>query len=143
MKDQPGKVTNPAHGQLNEQRKLFFPCPRSCLRNWSRETGSAVPSRVSLFFSILRLNLILLMYPRDRIDTMAGLRWSTGNDFEPWRGVTNVDHSYLIPESSPSLAYYIILAGKAVIHDTIGRVICKLSALLVAAISAFFFVDLD
>ena len=31
-----------------EQRKEMFPCPRSRLRNWSRETGSAVPSRVSL-----------------------------------------------------------------------------------------------
>ena len=27
--------------------------------NWSRETGSAVPSRVSLLISILRLNLVL------------------------------------------------------------------------------------
>ena len=26
---------------------------------WSRETGSAVPSRVSLLISILRLNLVL------------------------------------------------------------------------------------
>ena len=42
--DQPGKVANPARGQL----KLIFPCPRACLRIWSRETGSAVPSRVSL-----------------------------------------------------------------------------------------------
>ena len=32
---------------------------RSCLRIWSRETGSAVPSRVSLLISILRLNLVL------------------------------------------------------------------------------------
>ena len=31
-----------------EQGKLIFPCPRSRLRNWSRETGSAVPSRFSL-----------------------------------------------------------------------------------------------
>ena len=31
-----------------EQGKLIFPCPRSRLRIWSRETGSAVPSRVSL-----------------------------------------------------------------------------------------------
>ena len=38
----------------------MFPCPRSCLRIWSRETGSAVPSRVSLLISILRLNLVLL-----------------------------------------------------------------------------------
>ena len=29
------------------------------LRIWSRETGSAVPSRVSLLISILRLNLVL------------------------------------------------------------------------------------
>ena len=39
--------------------KMFFPCPRSRLRIWSRETGSAVPSRVSLLISILRLNLVL------------------------------------------------------------------------------------
>ena len=31
----------------------------SCLRIWSRQTGSAVPSRVSLLMSILRLNLVL------------------------------------------------------------------------------------
>ena len=29
---------------------MFFPCPRSRLRIWSRETGLAVPSRVSLLF---------------------------------------------------------------------------------------------
>ena len=37
----------------------MFLCPRSCLRIWSRETGSAVASRVSLLISILRLNLVL------------------------------------------------------------------------------------
>ena len=42
-----------------EQGNIFFPCPRSRLRIWSRETGSAVPSRVSLLISILRLNLVL------------------------------------------------------------------------------------
>ena len=42
-----------------EQGKLIFPCPRTCLRIWSRETGSAVPSYVSLLISILRLNLVL------------------------------------------------------------------------------------
>ena len=42
-----------------EQGKLIFPRPRSRLRIWSRETGSAVPSRVSLLISILRLNLVL------------------------------------------------------------------------------------
>ena len=26
----------------------IFPCPRSRLRNWSRETGPALPSRISL-----------------------------------------------------------------------------------------------
>ena len=40
---QPGMVTNPAC----EQGKSF-PWPRSRLRVWSRELGSAVPSRVSL-----------------------------------------------------------------------------------------------
>ena len=56
-RDQPGKVANPARGQLN--REKIFPCPRACLRIWSRETGSAVPSRASLLISILRLNLVL------------------------------------------------------------------------------------
>ena len=55
--DQPGKVANPARGQQN--REKIFPCPCACLRIWSRETGSAVPSRVSLLISILRLNLVL------------------------------------------------------------------------------------
>ena len=50
-KDQPGKVASPARDQLN------FPCPRSRLRIWSRETGSVVPSRVGVLISMLRLNL--------------------------------------------------------------------------------------
>ena len=45
-------------GQLNGENE-YFPCPRSRLRIWSRETGSAVTSRVSLLISILRLNLVL------------------------------------------------------------------------------------
>ena len=56
--DQPGKVANPARGQLNREKQIFL-CPRSCLRIWSREMVSAVPSRVSLLISILRLNLVL------------------------------------------------------------------------------------
>ena len=42
-----------------EQGKIIFPCPRSRRKIWSRETGSAVPSHVSLFIFILRLNLVL------------------------------------------------------------------------------------
>ena len=56
--DQPGKVANPARGS-SEQRKGIVPCPRSRLRIWSRETCSAVPSRVSLLMSILRPSLVL------------------------------------------------------------------------------------
>ena len=56
--DQPGKVANPARGQLNRGNE-YSTGPRTCLRIWSRETGSAVPSRVSLLISILRLNLVL------------------------------------------------------------------------------------
>ena len=55
--DQPGKVANTDRGQLNSE--IVFPCRRSCLRVWSRETGSAVMSRVSLLISILRLILVL------------------------------------------------------------------------------------
>ena len=40
-------VANPARSQLN-RAKSVFPCPRLRLGIWSRETGSAVPSRVSL-----------------------------------------------------------------------------------------------
>ena len=44
---QPGKVANnPARGQLN--RENGYSRPRTCLRIWSRERGSAVSSRVSL-----------------------------------------------------------------------------------------------
>ena len=46
--DRPGKVASPVRGQLNRKNAYIFPCPRSCLGIWSRETGSAVPSRVSL-----------------------------------------------------------------------------------------------
>ena len=45
--NQPGKVAIPARGQLAKQEKWIFPFPRSRLRILSRETGSAVPSRVS------------------------------------------------------------------------------------------------
>ena len=58
--DQLGKVANPARGQLNRENEYqVFPCPRWHLRIWSRETGSAVPFRVSLLISILGLNLVL------------------------------------------------------------------------------------
>ena len=56
--DQPGKVANPGSWSA-KQGKLIFPYLCSCLRIWSRETGSAVPSRVSLLISTLRLNLVL------------------------------------------------------------------------------------
>ena len=56
--DQPGKVANPARGQLNRENNIL-PYPRACLRIWSRETGSAVPSRVRLLISILWLNPVL------------------------------------------------------------------------------------
>ena len=57
--DQPGKVANPVRGQLNRENEYFPVRVRSRLRIWPRETGSAVPSRVSLLISILRLNLVL------------------------------------------------------------------------------------
>ena len=46
-----------------KQGKLIFPCPRTCLRIWSRETGSAVPSRVSLL--ILHTQAESCAYLRD------------------------------------------------------------------------------
>ena len=49
--DQPVKVANPARGRSN--------CPGSHLRIWYYEKSSAIPSRVSLLMSIVRLNLVL------------------------------------------------------------------------------------
>ena len=49
------RVRLPASGQLNREEKNW---PRSRLRIWSRETVSAVSSRVSLLIAILRLNLV-------------------------------------------------------------------------------------
>ena len=42
---------------------MIFPCSRSRLRVWSCEMGTAVPSRVSLLISVLRLNLVLTYGP--------------------------------------------------------------------------------
>ena len=46
--DRPGKIANPARGQLNMGNRYFPVCPHSRLKIWSRETGSAASSRVSL-----------------------------------------------------------------------------------------------
>ena len=46
--DQPGKVVNPARCQLNREKEILFLSARMRLKLWSRETGSAVPSPVSL-----------------------------------------------------------------------------------------------
>ena len=58
--DHPGKIANPACGKLDKKNdtclSAFAP------ESWSRETGSALPSRVSLLISILRLNLVLTTY---------------------------------------------------------------------------------
>ena len=67
--DQPGKVAHPARGQLNRENE-YFSVPVSRLTIWSRETGSAVPSRVSLLISVLRPNLVLTYgTPPDEIIT--------------------------------------------------------------------------
>ena len=58
-KNQPSKVANPARGQLNRENEFFSVLVRA-LKNWFREIGSAVLSRVSLLVSKLsRLNLVL------------------------------------------------------------------------------------
>ena len=54
-------VAKSTRDRLNREN-VFFLYPRACLRIWSRETGSVVPSRVSLLISILRLNLVLTYY---------------------------------------------------------------------------------
>ena len=49
-----------------EQGKIIIHCPRSRLGVWSRESGSAVPSRVSLLISILNLVLAYGIPPEFR-----------------------------------------------------------------------------
>ena len=55
------------------RERLIFPCLRSRLRIWSHETGSIVPSRVSLLISILRLNIVLTC--RTPPDFRGGVRY--------------------------------------------------------------------
>ena len=53
-------VTHIARVWINRVRlPILHVVSHSRLRIWSRETGSAVPYRVSLLISILRLNLAL------------------------------------------------------------------------------------
>ena len=61
-KDQPGEVSQSCSWSA-AQGKLIFYCPRTCLRIRSRETGSAVLSRVSLL--ILHTQAGSSAYSRD------------------------------------------------------------------------------
>ena len=65
-KDQPGKVTNLARGQLNRENNIslsaFF-----APGNLVSRTGSAVPSRVSLLISILS-GYINTVIPRPNLE---------------------------------------------------------------------------
>ena len=54
-----------------EQEKWIIRCPRLRLRVWSRETGSAVPSRVSLLISILQAESSACL--RDSSDFRGGV----------------------------------------------------------------------
>ena len=57
--DQPGKVTNPARGQLNREHE-YSPVP---VRAWefdlARRVQSSRPASACCSFSVLRLNLVL------------------------------------------------------------------------------------
>ena len=55
--NQPGKVANPARGQLN--RKTNIPLSPYVPENLVSRDGFSRPSRVSLLISILRLNPVL------------------------------------------------------------------------------------
>ena len=53
------RVRLPILLEVSRTGKMNISRPRSRLSIWYRETGSTVPSRVSLLISILRLNLVL------------------------------------------------------------------------------------
>ena len=69
--DQPGKVANSARGQLNRENDIF-PCPRSRLRIWSRETGSAVLSRVSLIILHTQAESGLPIHAIEPVPSLSG-----------------------------------------------------------------------
>ena len=54
--DQPGKVTNPARGQLNRTGETNISLSAFALENMASRDGF---SRVNLLISVLRLNLVL------------------------------------------------------------------------------------
>ena len=58
--DEPGKVADLARGQLNMENNIPL-SPRVPENSISRETGAAVPSRVSLLISILRVVALVLV----------------------------------------------------------------------------------
>ena len=62
---QSDKVANQSCSWSAEQGKLIFPYHRSRLRIWSRETGSAVPSRVSLLILHTQAEFESGVYSRD------------------------------------------------------------------------------
>ena len=57
--DQPGKVANPACGQLNRENENFPVRVRAWEFDLVRRVRQSRPASVSLFISILRLNLVL------------------------------------------------------------------------------------
>ena len=59
--DQPGMVNIPVCAPLN--RVFIFPCPHSRLGLRSRDTGSAVESRVIALIINIQLNLLLSYEP--------------------------------------------------------------------------------
>ena len=73
--EQPGKVANPAMIVVSLTGEISFPCPRSRLKLWSRETGSAVPSRVSLRILHTKADIITIkiecsLHPSSSISTL-------------------------------------------------------------------------
>ena len=83
--DLPGKV-NPARAGPAEEGKLAFPCHRWHLRIWSRETGSDVPSRVSLL--ILHTQVEPGAYSRDssRFSASTGLAFTKSRSWSAEQG---------------------------------------------------------
>ena len=57
--DRPGKVANPARGQLNREEECFPVRVRAWQFGLMKQVPSAVPSRIRLLVSILVLNLML------------------------------------------------------------------------------------
>ena len=110
-----GEFANPARGQLNRES---FLCLRSRLKIWPRETGSAVPSRVSAFILGTQAesgaySLEFSSFPRRRPfiypvnGRLVSPEFIRSRNSVPMAFTAVMDHFYA-PRVSPTNVWYVV-----------------------------------